>query len=74
MKALNERITDMSFHLQSLAAPEIYSQVQDAVEKKDKNLLVQVCKKAKIPAIYRGTVVSVLVSMSSDQPKWPALI
>jgi len=70
MKTLNERIADVSFHLQSLTAPEFYSQVQDAVERKDKNSLIKVCKKAKIPGIYLGTVVSVLLSVHPDQ-KWP---
>ena len=71
MKTFNERIADVSFHLESLTAPEFSSDVQDAVEKKDKNLLLDVCKKAKIPAIYLGTVVSTLFNMSSEQPKWP---
>jgi hypothetical protein len=70
MKALNERIVDVSFHLQTLAAPEFCSQVQDAVEKKDRNLLIKVCRKAKVPAIYLGTVVSVLLSVGPNQ-KWP---
>jgi hypothetical protein len=70
MKTLNTRITDVSFHLQSLTAPEFSSQVQAGVERKDKNLLVKVCRKAKIPAAYVGTVVSVLLSVSPDQ-KWP---
>jgi hypothetical protein len=73
MKALNERIADVSFHLQTLAAPEFCSQVQDAVEKKDRNLLIKVCKKAKVPAIYLGTVVSVLLSIGPDQ-KWPIYV
>jgi hypothetical protein len=72
MKTLNERIADVSFHLQSLTAPELFSQVQDAVERKDKNSLIQVCKKAKIPAVYLGTVVSVLLSVHPDQ-KWPSV-
>jgi hypothetical protein len=70
MKTLNVRIADVSCHLQSLTAPEFFPQVQDAVERKDKNLLIQVCKKAKIPAIYIGTVVSVLLSVGPEQ-KWP---
>jgi hypothetical protein len=71
MKTLNERIADVSFHLQSLTAPEFFSQVQDAVERKDKNSLIQVCKKAKIPAVYLGTVMSVLLSVGPEQ-KWPS--
>jgi hypothetical protein len=71
MKTLNVRIADVAHQLQSLTAPEFFSQVQDAVERKDKNLLIQVCKKAKIPAAYLGTVVSVLLSVGPEQ-KWPA--
>ena len=70
MKSLNERIVDVSFHLQTLAAPEFYPKVQDAVEKKDRNLLIQICKKAKVPTIYLATVVSVLFSVKPEQ-KWP---
>ena len=71
MKTLNERIVDISFHLQSLASPEFSSQVRDAVEKKDKNSLIKVCKEAQIPGSYLSTVVSVLLSVGPDQ-KWPA--
>ncbi len=73
MKTLNERIVDVSSHLQTLAAPEFCSQVKDAVEKKDRNLLIKVCRKAKVPRIYLGTIVSVLLSVGPDQ-KWPDLI
>jgi hypothetical protein len=70
MKTLNERIGDISYHLQSLTAPEFSEHIQEAVQKKDRNLLVKLCKKAKIPAVYLGTVVSVLLSVSPEQ-KWP---
>ena len=70
MKALNERITDVSFHLQTLATPRFCSKVQDAVEKKDRNLLVKICRTAKIPAVYVSTIVSVLLSVGPEQ-KWP---
>lgn len=70
MRTLNKRIADVSYHLQSLTAPEFSSQVQDAVQRKDKNSLIQVCKKAKIPVAYLGTVVSVLLSVDPEQ-KWP---
>jgi hypothetical protein len=73
MKALNERISDVAFHLQTLAFPEFCSQVQDAVEKKDRNLLIKICKKAKVPAVYLSTVSSVLLSVSPDQ-KWPSWV
>lgn len=71
MKTLKERIADLSFYLQSLMAPNILPEVQDAVERKDRNLLVKVCRKAKIPEIYLGNVVSVLLSVGPEQ-KWPA--
>ena len=74
MNTLNQRISDVSFHLQSLAGPEYYSQVKDAVERKDKSKLLIVCRKAKIPAIYLSAIVSVLLSMGTEQPKWPSII
>jgi len=70
MKTLNVRIADVSYHLQSLTDPQLSSEVQNAVERKDRKLLVKVCKKAKIPSVYLGTIVSVLLSVSPDQ-KWP---
>ena len=70
MKTLKERIADVASYLQSLMAPDIFPEVQDAVERKDKNLLMKVCRKAKIPEIYLGIVVSVLLATGSPQ-KWP---
>ncbi len=71
MKGLKVRIADVSFHLQSLTAPNIFPNVQDAIEKKDKNLLMKVCRKAKIPEIYIAVIASVLLSVGPNQ-KWPA--
>jgi hypothetical protein len=71
MKHLNERITDVAAHLQSLSTPEFYQDVKNAADRKDKTALVKVCRKAKIPKIYVGTVVSVILSVSPEQ-KWPA--
>ena len=73
MKTLNTRIADVSFHLQSLAAPEFFPKVQEAVEKKDHTSLVKICRKAKIPRNYADIVVSVLLSVGPDQ-KWPATL
>ena len=73
MKTLKERIADVSFYLQSLMAPNVFPKVQDAVERKDKDLLMKACRKAKIPEIYLGTVVSVLLTIGSRQ-KWPGFI
>ena len=72
MKTLTERIADVTFYLQSLMTPKVFPKVQDAVEKKDKDLLMKVCRKAKIPEIYLGIVASVLLSVGPEQ-KYPAL-
>ena len=71
MKTLKERIADVSLYLQSLMAPSVFPKVQDAVERKDKNLLMKACRKAKIPEIYLVVVVSVLLTIGPEQ-KWPA--
>ena len=73
MKTLNERIADVSHYLQSLTAPEFSAEIRDAVDRKDHKSLTKVCKKAQIPTIYLGPIVSVLLSVSPDQ-KWPATI
>jgi hypothetical protein len=70
MKTLNEKIVEVSIHLQSLATPEFSAAVQQAVEKNDKTSLISVCRKAKIPQSYIGTVVSTILSVSPS--KWPA--
>ena len=70
MKTLKERIADVSLYLQSLMAPNVFPKVQDAVERKDKNLLIKVCRKAKIPEIYLGVIVPVLLTVGPEQ-KWP---
>lgn len=69
MKKLNERMIDVSRYLQTLAAPEFSSQVQQAVERNDKTSLIKVCKKAKVPQASIGTVVSTIFSVSPM--KWP---
>ena len=72
MITLKERLADISSCLQSLMAPEVYPKVQEAVEKKDKSLLMKACRKAKVPDKYVGTVASVLLSVSPQQ-KYPPM-
>jgi len=67
---LKERMADVSMYLQRLMEPNVFPEVQNAVEKKDKDLLVDVCRKIRVPEIYTGVIVSVLLSMSGRQPKW----
>ena len=69
MKTLNEQILDISGHLQSLTAPKFSSEIEQAVERNDRNTLVKVCRKAKIPRAYIGTVVSTILSVQPQ--KWP---
>jgi len=71
MKTLKERIANVSLYLQSLMAPDLFPKVQDAVERKDRKLLMEVCGKAKIPEIYSAVVVSVLLTIG-PVGKWPA--
>ena len=71
MNMLNVKMSNMSAHLQTLATSKYYPQIQDAVEKKDKNLLIKVCRKAKIPQIDINSIVSLLLSMN-NAVKWPA--
>ena len=70
MKDLKERIADISQYLQRLMDPAVFPEVQKAVEKKDKDMLVEVCKKTQIPEIYRGVIPSILLSIGPEQ-KWP---
>ncbi len=68
MIKLNRKISDLSAHLQTLISPKYYKQVQEATEKKDDAMLIAVCKTAKIPSAYIGSVVSVVMSVSPQ--KW----
>jgi hypothetical protein len=67
---VKERIAEVSQYLQHLLDPVVFPEVQSAVERKDKDSLVEVCRKLKIPEIYLGLIVSVLLSVVPRQ-KWP---
>jgi hypothetical protein len=70
MKRLNERMFEISNNLQSLASPEFFPEIKDAVEKKDKKSLIAVCRKAKVPTAHMNSIVSFLLS-AEPQVKWP---
>jgi hypothetical protein len=72
MKTLKDRVSDVSMYLQSLMAPRVFTEVQEAVEKEDRDLLMKACRKAEVPEIYLATVVSLLLSVSPQQ-KWPPI-
>jgi hypothetical protein len=69
MVNVNQKIANISKHLQTLTTAEYSPQVQEAVDKQDKNALATVCKKAKIPSLYVPSIVSVIMSVSPN--KWP---
>jgi hypothetical protein len=69
MKNMNEKISSISKYLQTLTTKKYSSQVQEAVDKQDKNALAKVCKDASIPSLYIPSVVSVIMSVSPQ--KWP---
>lgn len=71
MKSVKERMANISSYLQRLMEPAIYPEVKEAVEKEDKDLLINACKKAKIPAVYFSIIVPLLLSVVPQQLKWP---
>lgn len=71
MKDLKGKIADVSQCLQHLMDPRVFPEVQNAVEKKDRKLLIEVFRKIKIPEIYTSIIVSILLSVGPRQ-KWPA--
>ena len=74
MKDFKKNLAKISGFLQSLTAPEYCRKVEKAIEKKDKESLINICKDAKVPSQYLPTVVSLLFSMSdSPQQKYPDL-
>jgi len=70
MKNLKERIIEISSYLQKLMDPAVFPEVQEAVERKDKHLLLRICRKIKIPEIYVSNIASVVFSVEPTQ-KWP---
>ena len=62
----------MAVHLETLTAPNLLPDVQNAVEKKDRAKIVKICKKAKIPEYYHTSVISVLMSIGPNT-KYPAI-
>jgi len=75
MSNLNKNIAELSGCLQSLTAPEFVSQVEEAVEKKDKASLIKICRNAKIPVKYVSSVVTALFNMSEPgQVKYPNIL
>lgn len=70
MKRLKERISEFSAYLQQLTEPQVFLEVQNAVETKDKEGLLRICKKIQVPEIYVAAIVSLLLTIGPQQ-KWP---
>jgi len=72
MKDLREKMSEISSHLQDLMNPEVFPEVQNAVEAKDKDALVHLCGRAGVPQVYITAIVSVLLAIGPQQ-KWPLM-
>lgn len=70
MKDLKEKISEVSSYLQRLVERDVFPEVVEAVAKSDKDSLVRACKKAEVPEVYTGSIVSVLFTLSR-QVKYP---
>ena len=76
MKNINESLSDFSSHLQTLNKPEFAGKVQKAIESKNKESLIKICRQAKIPSKYYSDVLATLLIKRSVSPqqKWPELL
>jgi len=70
MKELRDRIADISAYLSCLTKPEVCHDVQNAIDRKDRNKLIEICRKIAIPDIYIASIVSILLTIGPTQ-KWP---
>jgi len=71
MESLKERVSKVSFYLQCLTDSAIFSEVERAVTKKDKDAFMKACKKVKIPKNYIAILMTVLFTVGPAQWKWP---
>ncbi len=69
--SINIKMGELSGHLQTLRSKEFYPAVEKAVNEGNKNALIEICKKAKIPMEQLGAVVSTLLAMASTLDKYP---
>lgn len=73
MKNLKEKVSEVSSYLERLMEGDVFSEVIEAVRKSDKDLLVQTCKKAGVPDVYTGSIVSLILALPLV-PKYPVLV
>jgi hypothetical protein len=72
LKDLKGKVSDVSTHLERLMEGDVFAEVMEAAGKSDEGLLVKICKKADVPGIYVGAIVSLVLALSSPQ-KYPIL-
>lgn len=72
MKDLKEKVSEVSSYLQRLMERDVFPEVIEALKKSDKDLLVKTCKKADIPDVYTGSIVSFILTLS-QQVKYPLI-
>lgn len=73
MKDLKEKVSEISSYLQRLMERDVFPEVAEAVGKSDKGLLVETCKKADVPEMYTGSIVSLILTLSR-QSKYPSYL
>jgi len=71
MESLKEKTSEVSFYLQRLMDPTIFSEVQNAIIRKDKDAFMKACKKVKIPKKYIAILLTVLFTVGPAQWRWP---
>jgi len=71
MESLKEKASEVSLYLQRLTDPSIFSEVQNAVMRKDKDAFIKACKKAKIPKKYIAILMTILFTVGPTQIHWP---
>lgn len=71
MESLKERASEVSFYLQHLTEPTIFSEVQNTIMRKDKDTFMEACKKVKIPEKYIAILMTVLFTVGPTQIRWP---
>jgi len=71
MESLKERASEVSFYLQRLTNSAIFSEVESAVLRNDKDAFIKACKKVKIPKTYIAVLMTILFTVGPAQWKWP---
>jgi hypothetical protein len=69
MKKTVERLSEISEALKNISENENNDALEAAVAGNDKEALLEVCRKSKVPKAYRSSIVNLLLSV--DPKKFP---